>query len=174
MEKYAKLLLMLMAACGIFQLVGCEKQDEIKVLVDTDPTPVYFVVKDAEGNNLLDANYEGNILDRDIKITVNNSETHSVTITEIVPNGDNPGLYLGSVKVDDIAMPSLEYWFIHHTDVDKRQHFRLDWGDGTSDIVEVSYYFTTHNQGNDIISHKKVWVNGELNAEGSFVATIIK
>ena len=70
MKKYAKLLLMLMAACSILQFVGCEKQDEVQVLVDTNPTPVYFVVKDAEGNNLLDVDYDGNILNNDIEITV--------------------------------------------------------------------------------------------------------
>ena len=174
MKKYAKLLLMLMASCSILQFVGCEKQDEVQVLVDTNPTPVYFVVKDAEGNNLLDVDYDGNILNNDIEITVNGGEIYGVAITEVTPNGYDPGLYLSSIKVEDVDTPCLEYWFIHHTEGDKRQHFEIDWGDGTSDIVEVSYYFTTHNQGDDIVSHKKVWVNGELNTEGSFVATIIK
>ena len=166
----------LMAACSILQFVGCEKADnEPNVLVETNPTPVFFIVKDTEGNNLLDADYDGNILNNDITITVNNGATYSITTTESAPNSStSAGLYLGNVKVENIDTPCLEYWFIHHTDGDKRQHFRIDWGDGTSDIVEVSYYFTTHNQGKDIVSHKTVWVNGELNNEDSFIATIVK
>lgn len=157
----------LMAACSILQFVGCEKADnEQNVLVDTNPTPLYFIVKDTNGNNLLDADYEGNILNNDIEITVNGGERYGVATTEVIPDGENRGLY--------IDKQCLEYWFIHHTEGDKRQHFEIDWGDGTSDIVEVSYYFTTHNQGKDIVSHKKVWVNGVVKTEGSFVTTIIK
>ena len=103
-----------MAACSILQFVGCEKQDEVQVLVDTDPTPVYFVVKDAEGNNLLDVDYDGNILNNDIEITVNGGEIYGVAITEVIPDGENRGLYLSSIKVEDIDTPCLEYWFIHH------------------------------------------------------------
>ena len=164
-----------MAACSILQFVGCEKVvNEPNVLVDTNPTPLYFIVKDTDGNNLLDADYEGNILNNDIEITVNGGERYGVATTEVIPDGNNRGLYLSSIKVEDIDTPCLEYWFIHHTEGDKRQHFEIDWGDGTSDIVEASYYFTTHNQGKDIVSHKKVWVNGVVKTEGSFVTTIIK
>ena len=164
-----------MAACSILQFVGCEKVvNEPNVLVDTNPTPLYFIVKDTDGNNLLDADYEGNILNNDIEITVNGGERYGVATTEVIPDGENHGLYLSSIKVEDIDTPCLEYWFIHHTEGDKRQHFEIDWGDGTSDVVEVSYYFTTHNQGKDIVSHIKVWVNGVVNTEGSFVTTIIK
>lgn len=161
---------------GVTMLQSCDRNvdDEWRVMVDTDPTPVYFVVKDAEGNNLLDKNYEENILDSELTITVNEQETMGVLITEVVPDGYNPGLYLGSVKVDDVEIPCLEYWYIHHNEEGERQHFRLNWGDGTSDVVEISYYFTAHNKGEDIVCHKKVWLNGELNAEGSLVATIIK
>mgnify|MGYP003553354470 CR=1 FL=1 len=95
---------------GVTMLQSCDRNvnDEWRVMVDTNPTPVYFVVKDAEGNNLLDKNFEENILDSELTITVNEQETMGVLITEVVPDGYNPGLYLGSVKVDDAEIPCLE------------------------------------------------------------------
>ena len=76
-----------MAACSILQFVGCEKADnEPNVLVETNPTPVFFIVKDTEGNNLLDADYDGNILNNDITITENNGAIYSITTAESAPN----------------------------------------------------------------------------------------
>lgn len=148
--------------------------DEWDVMVDTDPTPIYFVVTDGEGNNLLDENWAGNILNTEITLSVNHAEPTGITTTGEVANADNPGLYLGTAKVDDIDTPCLEYWYIHHNEEGERQHFRIFWGDGSSDVVEVSYYFTAHNKGEYVVCHQKVWLNGEPNAEGSLVATIIK
>lgn len=161
---------------GVLLLQSCNRaeDDEWRVMVDTVPTPVCFVVKDAEGNNLLDDNFEGNILGSEITLSVNHAEPIGIVMTEVEPDASVPGLYIGSVKVDGVETPCLEYWFIHHNEEGERQHFCLYWGDGSSDVVEVSYYFTARNQGSVVVCHQKVWLNGELNAEGSLTATIVK
>lgn len=110
---------------------------------------VYFYVEDALGNDLLDPDYEGNILGQDIKVTYND-----VTY----PRYKNPGLGLREDTTRE-TLP-LQFglrWGQKSNEEDapyclafgefapegyRNTTFTLDWGDDTSTKLELNCYLT--------------------------------
>lgn len=162
---------------GISILSSCtENNEDTIVLVDTDPTPVCFIIKDSNNNNLLDYNVDSNILNQDISISQNGSEyVFPLQLREFEPATDDGGLYIGSITVDNIQIPCLKYWYIHARpeSENKQTHLLLNLGDGTSYEVDVDYYYQIDSNYNAIF-HKQTWLNGELNSANSLVVTIIR
>ena len=165
---------------GISILSSCTENNgslnDTEVLVDTAPTPVCFIIKDSNNNNLLDYNVDSNILNQDISISGNCSEyVFPLQLCEYEPATDDGGLYIGSITVDNIQIPCLKYWYIHARpeSENKQTHLLLNLGDGTSYEVDVDYYYQIDSNYNAIF-HKRTWLNGELNSANSLVVTIIR
>ena len=169
----------LMALFAVCAMTSCESSCSLReneVLVQTNPTPVCFIIKDSNNNNLLDYNVDSNILNQDISISQNGSEyVFPLQLCEYEPATDDGGLYIGSITVDNIQIPCLKYWYIHARpeSENKQTHLLLNLGDGTSYDVDVDYYYQIDSNYNAIF-HKQTWLNGELNSANSLVVTIIR
>lgn len=154
------LFLILLSIC----MLGC---DECDVDVDPAATPVCFIVKDMEGNNLLDPQFEGNILNTGIEVT-HNGEKYPLILSE--SNYREYGLYTGKIGEDEIPGILFCYFYINR---DKGgDKFSISWNDGITDTIKFDYYYTVKNC--DTVSHIRIYLNDKLQSTESLTVTIIK
>ncbi|MDL2320574.1 hypothetical protein LJC45_05535 [Alistipes sp. OttesenSCG-928-B03] len=135
---------------------------------DFAPMELMWRISDTDGNNLLDPDFDGNILDRDIVVKYkygNDTEHHMQPIAQ---------------EPDDATRAYMPYWsglrvrpvqFTDHTELllvlgefvpienHRGTKLTIDWGDGTSDEVKFDFYVTGTNCDPDVT--RRLWVNGE-------------
>jgi hypothetical protein len=162
-------------------LVGCK--DVIYPIWDFAPSNISLIVRDsplAGSNNLLDPDFEGNILDNRIVVTYNgdsyplvrpDAQTRAILTRWY---GLRVGYYYGYYG-DDGTLALLFGEF--QTESHNKSHpetFTIDWGDGTSDEVKFDLYVTFAKKGKESTIHRKIWLNGVLQSENALSVQIVK
>ncbi len=154
--------------CGM-AVTSC-KDDGCKALVD-GYEPVSFVIKDIDGNNLLDPRFAGNILDNDIEVT-SGQNRYPLIMAEYGSVDLGTGLYVGETGADNI--PVIMFWGCYA--VEEREghyeEFSIDWGDGTADRVRAYYTYTIDDC--EVVMRQRTYLNGNLNSGNSLTVTIVK
>ncbi len=150
---------------ALFVFCSCEPR-----IWDFNNPDICIFVKNDKGDNLFDADVEGNILDYDITVDYN-GETYSISHTRAT-HARWLGLRVEAYNniLDDT--PVLKFGEFKTTSGSDSYHgekFTINWGDGTSDEVKFDLYI----QGRHNVK-KKIWLNGELRSENSLDVTIVK
>lgn len=132
---------------------------------DIVPGTISIIVKNATGDNLLDPDFEGNILDNEIYVEYD-GETYTLD-ENAVETRAIPAIWYGL----RYAEAAKRLWFGQFsTGADYRgEIFTINWGDGTSDEIK----FDLFTRGSHNVK-KKIWLNGELQSENDLVVTIVK
>jgi hypothetical protein len=164
--------LLLLAACNS----NINIQDD-RIWDFSNPDVVFFI-RNAAGENLLDPNVEGNILDNEITVEYDD-QIYGLNGAGTRANKD---VWYGlrvepySDVLDDTPVLKFgEFRTSTHSDF-RGEAFTLNWGDGTSDEVKFDLYVTWKGLGNkrEPTVHKKIWLNGKLQSDDSLTVTIVK
>jgi hypothetical protein len=152
-------LLLMFAACGM--------------IWDFNNPDICFFVKNAAGENLLDPNVEGNILDNEITVDYDGNIYGLDRIRTRETIAVWYGLRIEPLNnIDDTPVLKFGEFFTQHRR-DERSYqgetLTINWGDGTNDEVKFDLYVKgTHK----VI--KKIWLNGKLQSRNSLVINIVK
>lgn len=146
--------------------VSCGKVCSVDI--DPAPVPVCFIVKDAVGNNLLDPAFDGNILGNKIEIT-HHQQKYPLVLEEYDYFTGEMGLYMGKVDGD---VPGILFWFFYVSRNSGGDEFMIDWGDGTSGLVQFDFYYKSVIC--EPVSYRKIYYNGEAKSNNSLTITLIK
>lgn len=165
MKKFA-LLTVAAVICISSGMVSCSGLCDVDI--NPAPTPVCFIVKDGDGNNLLDADFEGNILDDGIEVTFLGKK-YPLILSEY-DYSDGMGLHTGKIGPDNT--PGIMFWYFFVARDSGGSQFTINWGDGISDEVKFDFYYT-------VVwckpkSHQKIYMNGIVQSENSLTITIVK
>ncbi len=138
---------------------------------------VVILVYNANGDNLLDPDFEGNILDNNITIEyedevyaimTNNEEE---TATRALPPPEWYGLRLHySERFDTHELLFGEFGRCLGNVI------TINWGDGTSDEVKFDFDVEYKGSGKKYrpYVYLRAWLNGELQSDDSLVVEIVK
>jgi hypothetical protein len=136
---------------------------------------VCFFVRNANGDNLLDPAFEGNILENEISVDYK-GETYTLNSDTNPSTRANMEIWRGlrvepySSLIDET--PVLKFGEFRTTSGSGSYHgetFTISWGDGTSDEVAFDLYIKgSHNV------QQKIWLNGALKSENSLNIEIVK
>ncbi len=163
---------------------GCDKKESgCGGIVEVD---YYFldmvgiIVKDADGNNLLDAGFDGNILSQEITVEFK-GETYSVESESVAlePQSD-PALWVGEYGIDPDAPTALIFGRLYHLIDEETQELVVNWGDETSDEISFEYKITWSWNERDCkfwheaVEESKILLNGTLVSEDSLIVEIVK
>lgn len=154
---------------------GCDKNNHCGAIWDFVNPDICFIVKNANGDNLMDPSFEGNILDNGIFAEYNGViyELNSSALTRdsgpAMWEGLRAARYYGN---DTIYLMFGEFKTETGDEGYHGEKFIIDWGDGTRDEVTFDLYITWKNCKPTV--HKKVYINGELKSSGSLTVEIIK
>lgn len=153
-------------------ITSCSDSDnnECGVIVQPNEVPVCFIVKDSEGNNLLDPAFEGNILGRNIEVTYEDAQ-YALHLSEY-PTDRRLGLYTGKIEAGMDKIPGIMFWYFHVKPDRGSHHFSINWGDEVTDEVKIDYYYTVANC--EPVYHRITYLNGKLHSDNSFIINIIK
>jgi hypothetical protein len=125
-------------------------------------------VKDVDGNNLLDPEFEGNILGNRIEVTHNQGK-YPLILSEYAYG--EYGLHTGGIGDDET--PGILFWFFYIGKDSGGDEFTIDWGDGTSGFVKFDYYYTLDFFCN-ITNHENIYYNGEAKSNNSLIISLVK
>lgn len=131
---------------------------------------VCFIVKNADGENLLDPATEGHILDSDITVEYN-GKTYALNDNTRADKAVWYGLRIEAYGYKDNT-PTLKFGEFDTAVGYREEQFTVHWGDGSSDVVKFDLY--VKGTSNNPKVKKKIWLNGKLKSESSFVILIIK
>lgn len=145
-------------------------KEECDVLIQPTEVPVCFIVRDNEGNNLLDPAFEGNILDRNIEVTYEGAP-YSLQLSEY-PFDLMLGLYTGKIEVGMDIIPGIMFWYLYMEGDCVSHRFSINWGDGVTDEVKIDYYYTLVKC--EPVPHMKTYLNGKLYSDNSLIINMIK
>lgn len=148
---------------------------------DFIPWFVSIDVHNANGDNLLDPDFENNILDNNIHIDYGgeaypvNERIDEYYTRAIKPHwyglvlDSHPGYGSGKLLFGEFGTTNAPGGYHGET-------FSIHWGDGTSDRVSFDLYITWQGRGNKRVPtvHKKLWLNGELQSDNSLLVEIVK
>lgn len=129
---------------------------------------ICFAVEDAQGNNLLDPQTEGNILDKNIRVTYKDKEFGLIETRFLMP--EELGLRVQYYQYYKKNL--LTFGEFTPEDCLKGEQFIIHWGDGTEDEIMFDLYITWKKF--DPTVHKIVYLNGELYSGESFLIKIVK
>ena len=142
-------------------VTGCSDKDSDEqcpdVLRDYVTVSIAVLVVDADGNNLLDPGFEGNILEDDISVK---SGSHTYKLNEkeeeARPTRATMPKWYG---LRTIERSGVYYLAIGEYGIGSRETLIYDWGDGTTDEVRFAYY-ATPGEGCDPEVHAESYLNG--------------
>jgi hypothetical protein len=153
-------------------------------IFEIKPENFGVILLDPYGNNLLDPNYVGNILDRNFTATYNGKTYSTNDAAETGTRVILPkwyGLRFGQFHgyLGDNGTPALLFG---QFGVDTDAEFTIDWGWGQTDFriqfsgtwalwTEDSHYGTPESHPYSVpVYHRKVWADGTLINESGLVA----
>ena len=163
----------------MLSFVSCDKEVK-KYRYENTSGSVLIYVKDANGNNLLDPDFEGNILNTDI---------YAEYKKEIYSVYNHPFYFPRTRVADPPHWWGLVYMLpdgserLHFGDFittrDREFHgetFTINWGDGTSDEIKFDLYVAWEGEEHysEPIDVRKIWLNGELQSDNSLWIEIVK
>ena len=144
-------------------IVSCNKKDEVRY-VDYPCSYIEFYVTDQNGNNLIDGDFEGNILGCNIVMEHggkkymridNNLEQELPTETKalafnfrgLMTNHENKTLVIGYMsQAHDYEQTS----------------FTIDWGNGSKDVITFDQKSVPYDPDDgDLYANCRFWVNGK-------------
>ncbi len=162
------LLLILFALFG----AGCSAYDGPKegMIWDFVNYNVDFIVVDKSGNDLLNAETSGNILENDIVVTYKENEYRidKSRLKAIMPKP----LALRIGYSDFYQATVLSFGEFSPESSYKGETFTINWGDGSEDKIMFDLYITWKR--GDPTVHKHVFLNNQLCAYNSFLVNIVK
>ena len=124
-----KFCLFVAAFFALFSTISCEEQGLWEH--DVFPFDINMIIEDTEGNNLLNPEYEGNIIDK-IKIIYDGEEYQ---INEIVTRALPSKFYGLRHFCDDSGKHFITFGNFRGETNYKNEKITIDWGNGTSDEV---------------------------------------
>lgn len=133
---------------------------------------IVFCVTDEKGNDLLDAENKGNILNNEITVTYNNKEFKN---NEIKPKYYLPEELAIRMRYSaTLKMNLLTFGEFTPCDDLKGETLIIDWGDGTKDEIVFDLYIVWENiYTPDVIN--KLLLNGKENtSEYPFLVRLVK
>lgn len=167
-----KKILFIHIAALITILQGCDSNNRCENVERDLITPdICIVVTNAVGENLLDPDVEGNILDSDITVEYN-GETYA--LTDKNTRASKPvwhGLRIEKFDYGD-DRPTLKFGEFDTSVGQRGETFTVNWGDGTSNDVAFDLY-ATWKKCNPTV-HQKIWLDGVLKSNDSLVIEMTK
>ena len=163
-----KRLWIILALCfAVFSSCDDNKEEDDRIW-DFAKYDAEFVVKDADGRNLLDPATSGNILDNEIKVSYE-GETYDLCIGKENCfihkhlTRDLPAFWYGLRICEECRKYHEEksvmmFGEFSPTDNHRSKTFTINWGDGSSDEITFDLYITWKK--NDPTVHKNIWLNG--------------
>lgn len=166
MKKLSSILItafaILFSGCGS----GNNHCDMIWDLITPD---VCIIVTNADGENLLDPDVEGNILNSGIKVEYND-ETYPITSRTRETLAMWYGLRVEAYAFNDDT-PALKFGEFS-TDGYHGETFTIDWGNGKTSEVKFDLY-VTWKKCRPIV-HQRVWLDGTLMSGNSLTMKITR
>ncbi len=173
---------------GLALFTGCESDivppgngPHPDMIWDFVNSSIMFVVTDAEGNNLLDKDVEGNILDNAITVKYRNKKYTLEKPRRTEPDeedgedsGEETGYETGKPQTRynmprELGLRLCRYTdgvqFLEFGEFSPQSHytnetFTIEWGDGTKDVISFDLYITWANY--DPTVHRKLVLNGNV------------
>lgn len=167
-----KKIVTLLAYVVLFASTGCDSPilcgGKIWDFVTYD---ICFLVANEAGENLMDPEVEGNLLDEDIYV-VYKGETYPMNAAATRANPPRwQGLRAEKHSYQDPTI-MLKFGEFSPEGDHKGETFTIHWGDGTDDTVKFDLY-TTWVACKPTV-HKKLWLNGELTSKDEFTIHVVK
>jgi hypothetical protein len=154
-----KFLLCIAAICAL-AFTGCHHDDDDTKIWDFVNYSFNFLVTDNNGNNLLDPDFAGNILDNHITVTYKGKVYERLPMGGTTRENAPRELALRTERWDYLqSQPLLTFGEFSPTENYKDEHFKVDWGDGTTDNVAFDIYITW--RGEEPTVHRTYYLNGE-------------
>ena len=147
--------------------------NEDDILWDFINYGVVFSITDKSGNDLLNSETKGNILENDIKVEYK-KETFNIQIESAETRYNMPrklGLRLEKdCNIEDKNV--LTFGEFRPQSNYKGETFIINWGDGTKDIIKFDL-FITWKKGDPTV-HKKIYLNNKEYSKESFIIKLTK
>ncbi len=159
---------------------GCDDGGD-NMIWDFNNYDVVVFLKSSDGKNLLDRDTEGNIVGNEITVEYG-GETYRLNEPR---TRDNLARWQG-LRIEnyygyrgDDGTPALMFGeFKTSTEGHRGEKFTIDWGDGTKSEITFDLYLTwtrNRDKGYDTpTTHRKIWLDGELQSEYSLTTVITK
>lgn len=140
-----KLLISILVLSSFF--ISCEKDNvEIKGDGSAEVRSLCIAVADNDGNNLVDPNYEGNILDNEIVLTYHGESFLLKAFDEMrYPLQNKWFWYRNDITFWENCVYNYQYvlniesWGAKNNN--RGDECVIDWGDGTQTVFTIDYYF---------------------------------
>lgn len=129
---------------------------------------VGFHVTDNMGNNLLDSDVEGNMLENDIYIEYAGKTYRRTALKDNMPMP----LDLRTIRYGEDNTIFLSFGEFSPTRNYKNESFTIHWGDGTKDVIKFDLYITWH-KGEPTV-HRALYLNDQLYSDTSFLISLKK
>jgi hypothetical protein len=149
-------------------LIGCSDiGGDIWDFVNYD---VIFTVVDNSGNDLLNPETRGNIVEKDITVEYNGKKYKR---GDVETRFNMPrSLGLRSHYYEPVRATVLSFGEFSPTKNYRGESLTINWGDGTQDIIKFDLHITWKNH--DPTVHKIIYLNGKQYSNESFLIKIVR
>ncbi|KAA6343252.1 hypothetical protein EZS27_009044 [termite gut metagenome] len=155
-------------AIMFFLIAGCSYADD--VIWDFLNYDVIFAVADNSGNDLLNPETGGNILEKEITVEYQ-GKIFKRAEADTRLNVPMP-LGLRMYYYEPAQATVLSFGEFSPTKNYKGESFTINWGDGTKDIIKFDLYITWRRH--DPTVHKIIYLNNKQYSNESFLIKIVK
>ena len=175
-----KLLLLLCPLTLIFMFSSCDIELGGDMIWDFVNPDIIMTVKDKSGNDLLDPEFEGNILDSGITVDFAGDVYELKT-------GENDPEYTNVSRATYTDWKGLRTSFSDYFQTNlmlfgqfkgdgehHKKKFIINWGDGSKDTVEFDLYITWNKRHTNPTSHWKIYLNGKEYNKGGLKIDFVK
>lgn len=162
-----KFIAIVMSLCAAVLMTGCDDVLGPKC-VDWAPVTLHIYVSDAEGNNLVDPNYEQNIL-HGLSITYKGDTYEQVPFTDesdIIDTKTYVPTFLGLFNYADAN----NVWYVGFGEIDGEldmdEDLTINWPDGSTDVIH--YHCSDHRSFYKVKCNRSWKLNGEKHDGSTF------
>ena len=123
--------------------------DDSRPIFDFSCFNINFAVTDKKGNDLLNPNYSGNILNNNITVTYNglSYKSNGIELRLLLPSP----LAIRNTYSEYLNKYLLTFGEFSPIDSFKNETFTIDWGDGTKDVVKFDLYIEWPNMYSPVV-----------------------
>lgn len=149
----------------LFFAVSCNKTNEI-YYVDYPSSYIEFYVTDQNGNNLIDPDFSGNILNMNITMEYNNEIYARINNDEEFSYGDETltkaSYHPFNGLMTNTENKTLKIGYFSQSDDYKQASFTIDWGNGSKDVITFDQKSVPYDPDDgDLYANCRFWVNGK-------------
>ena len=136
---------------------------------------INFIVTDKRGNDLINPDTKGHILNNTIIVTYKDQNYKHYRYDVI----ETRAMLLKDLAIRKFYVEKLKKYYISFGPFEsfgnfENETFTIDWGDGTKDEIKFESNTTWESPINPIV-HRKLYLNGkEVKAENDFVINLVK